>query len=296
MGSLAATTRLQRTSKYGLDDFLETNALPEDCDVFSKTTVNGPVVAQSPEEAAGMFATTGELMSRFLDIDGHGGRTVIHFPFNTTNSIRSNPTYLKIDEISIQDRVDQLKDLSQEERTLLEEHAASFYGIPPDQAAFSEVLHTYALCNFDPQMVEEATLKYKLSRGMTALALAILDDFRGDRLFSSPVKSITQTDGEYGAAVVLESGRKYHANVIVSTIPMNVVLSTHFDPPLSPLRISAFTDGIVATKIDKLLATTSADLPNGFHISCEGGDMPLSSGFADGVQDAQTILTLPARY
>ncbi|KAM5349065.1 hypothetical protein ACJ41O_008888 [Fusarium nematophilum] len=119
-----------------------------------------------------MQDTTIMLMCKFLDIDGHGGRTVIPFPLNTTNSVRSNPKYPNIDKLSIKDRVDQLEDLSSDERAMLLEHAASFYGIPPDQAAFSGVLDTYSLCNFQPRMIEEATMKYKLSRGASALSLA----------------------------------------------------------------------------------------------------------------------------
>ncbi|KAM5353229.1 hypothetical protein ACJZ2D_016874 [Fusarium nematophilum] len=129
-----------------------------------------------------MQDTTIMLMCKFLDIDGHGGRTVIPFPLNTTNSVRSNPKYPNIDKLSIKDRVDQLEDLSSDERAMLLEHAASFYGIPPDQAAFS------------------------------------------------------------GA--------------------------------------------------DKRLATTANDLSHGFNISCEGGNMPFASGFADGVHGGQSLLIL----
>lgn len=276
--------------RYGLDRFIETKAAPDGCTIFSKATQSGPLVASSPEEAAEMFSGIERLMSKFLDIDGHGGQSVIPFPFNTPNSLQINSSYGEIDRLSIQDRVNDLDTLSTEEKHTLMEHAASFYGIPPDQAAFSEVLHTYALCNFKPEMIEEATMKFKLECGTTAFARAILDDYRGDRLFSSPVKSITQTP-DIGASVLLESGQTFNAKVVVSTIPLNVIQNINFDPPLSELRHAAFTTGIVATNIDKLLATTSASLPTGYNISCEGGDMPFASGFSDITQDDRPLLT-----
>lgn len=275
--------------KYGLDDFVETNTAPEGCPIYSKVMRSDPVAISSPEQAAEAFSGAEKLMSKFLNVDGQGGRTVIPFPFHTLNSVRNSPLYAKLDELSIQDRVNQLEELSEEEKHVLIKHAASFYGIPPDLASFSEVLRTYALCNFKPEMIEEATMKFKLARGTTAFARAILDDFRGDRLLSSPVKSI-QT-GDTSASVLLESGRQFHANAIISTIPLNVLHNVHFDPPLSALRQSAHKDGVVAARVDKLLTTTSTSLPTGFNISCEGGDVPLASGFADGVQGGQPLLT-----
>lgn len=169
------------------------------------------------------------------------------------------------------------------------EHAASFNGIPPEEAAFSEILHTYALYNFNPGMIEEATMKFKLAHGTAAFARAILQDYHGHRVFCSPVQGISQSGNT--CTVILESGREYGAQAIISTIPWNMLPSITFEPLLSALRQDAFSIGNVPTKIDKLLATTSTDLPNGFNISCEGGDMPFASGFKDGEQGGQPLLT-----
>ncbi|TIC96213.1 Monoamine oxidase N [Colletotrichum higginsianum] len=281
--------------RYGLDDFLETQAFPQGCAAFSKCNVADKLMVQSPEEATEMSATTERLMAQFLDVDGYGGRTVIPFPFNIPNSVRDSPSYREIDRLSVADRVKELKDLTNEEKAILREHAASFFGTAPDQTSFSEVIHTYALCNFQPHMIEEATMKYKLSKGISALALAILEDYRGDRLLSSPVKSITQTNAAYGACVTLETGKKYRSKTIITTIPINVISSIQFDPPLSPLRSAAFSDGVTAAKIDKIMMTTSRNLNSGFSISCEGGDMPFTSGFGDRLPNGDPLLTFLCR-
>lgn len=101
--------------KCGLDDFVETQALPERCSVFSQVMASGPLTVASPDEAAETFATIEKLMSKFLDIDSQGGHSVIPFPFSTPRSIRSSPSYIEIDGLSIQDRVNQLQDLSDED-------------------------------------------------------------------------------------------------------------------------------------------------------------------------------------
>uniref|UniRef100_L2GIL9 Amine oxidase n=1 Tax=Colletotrichum fructicola (strain Nara gc5) TaxID=1213859 RepID=L2GIL9_COLFN len=230
--------------RYGLDDFIETNAVPEGCTIYSKANATDPVISRSSQEANKTLAKIEMLMARLLDVDGKGGRTVIPFPFDTRSSMRNNTLYSQIDELSIKDRVAQMTDLSQEERIMIEAHASSFFGIPSNDAAFSAVLYTYALCSFDPKTTEDAIMRYKLSKGTTSLALAILNDFKGHRIFSSLVKSISQTDEPYGVSVTLESGKEFNSKAIITTIPMTILSRTEFNPPLSLLRqAAAFADG-----------------------------------------------------
>lgn len=274
--------------RYGLDDFVETHAHPDGCPSFSKTTGDGPLVAADPGEAEEVMAATEALMARFLDIDGQGGRSVIPYPFNTPNTLRANPSYADVDRLSVSDRVEQLP-LSAEEKEALMAHAASFYGVPPTEAAYAEVLHTFALCGFRSEMMDEATMKYKLASGMTAFANAILRDVPGHRLFSSPVQSITDTGDS--CLVQLQSSRQFRARAVVSTVPWNVLSSVRFEPPLSALRRDALANGALPARTDKLLATTSSPLPYGLDVSCEGGELPLTMGFADGVQAGEPLLT-----
>ncbi|KAI8314185.1 Monoamine oxidase N [Colletotrichum sp. SAR11_240] len=277
--------------RYGLDDFIETNAVPEGCTIYSKANAADPVISRNSQEANKTLAKIEMLMARLLDVDGKGGRTVIPFPFDTRSSMRNNTLYSQIDELSIKDRVAQMTDLSQEERIMIEAHASSFFGIPSNDAAFSAVLYTYALCSFDPKTTEDAIMRYKLSKGTSSLALAILNDFKGHRIFSSLVKSISQTDEPYGVSVLLESGKEFYSKAVITTIPMTVLSRTEFNPPLSLLRRAAFKEGVVPTKMGKLLATTSTSLPGGYNIVCDGGSLPFASAFADGMRSGEPLLT-----
>lgn len=278
--------------KYGLDKFLITDSRPEGCETVSKPNRAEPASVTSAEQAEQDFGQMEALLGKFMDIDQQGGRSVIPYPFDVGASIAANPQYPAIDRLSIADRVEQLQDISDEERAALKEHAGSFFGTPPEVGSFTEVLHTFALSCFNAQMIEETTMKFKIASGTTALALAILDDFTGDRLLSSPVTQITQREGSYPIAISTKSGSSFRAKKVISTIPINVLSSIDFQPPLSDLQNEAFRTGITFARTDKLLCKTSLDLSNGFSVSCEGGDMPFSSGFVDGKGEDQTLVLL----
>ncbi|GFN20675.1 hypothetical protein AtubIFM55763_009864 [Aspergillus tubingensis] len=283
--------------RYDLANFQETVAFPENGEFVVKESRSHPARVQDSAEGQVMMERLEGLMEKFFDVDGQGGRSVIRFPFSTASSVEQNPDYLELDKLSLADRIAQLDGCSQEERSMLSAHTASFYGVSPEKVSFAEVLHTHALCNFDPAMMEIATMKYKIARGTTAFARAILDDYKGARIFGSPVTSITQTGGEfpdYPVIVTLKDGNQFVSKFVISTIPINVISSITFDPPLSTLQREAFATGVTPAKSDKLLVCTSSDLRNGFNVTCEGGDMPYTSGFTDGKHGNHTLLTLLA--
>ncbi|RDW93689.1 flavin monoamine oxidase family protein [Aspergillus mulundensis] len=261
--------------RYGLDDFKETVAFPENCECAEKPWRNEPVVVHSPVEGAAMMEQMEALMAKFFDVDGEGGRSVIPFPFNMASSIRHNPAYLHIDQLSLSDRVDQIEGLDEEQRAMLRAHVASFNGTAPEICSFGEALHTHALCNYDPAMSETATMRYKIAAGTTGFALVILNDFKGHRILNSPVQAIAQAEGEdHPVTVTLKSGEQYRSKAVISTIP------------------EAFSQGSTPATTDKLLVYTSTEFKNGFNISCEGGDMPYASGFIDGMAGGESLLTL----
>ncbi|RSL92663.1 hypothetical protein CDV31_015070 [Fusarium ambrosium] len=194
-------------TRYSLDDFVETKSMPEGCEVFSKPSRQTPATAQSPTEAEKFFGEMEVLMNEFYNVDGRG--VAQFYPFPSTP-----PTLWHL--------------IRKEQRHALMEHATSFFGIPPDRVAFTEVLRTIALCNFSSSMIEEATMKWKIAKGTTALALAILKDFKGDRIFSSPVRSISQGEGTHPVTVTLESGKQIRSRFAISTIPWNILPSIQF--------------------------------------------------------------------
>ena len=189
---------------------------------------------------------------------------------------------------------------------MLRAHAASFYGVEPEKASFLEVLQTHALCGFDQAMMETATMKFKIKRGTTALARAILDEYTGHKIFSAPVAAVIQDSNPgsqhghgFPVAVKLKSGEVYQARSVVSTVPVNVIDSIAFEPPLSERRKGAFTSGVTSARTDKLLVCTSSQFEHGLNVSCEGeaegNELPFTSGFTDGAHGDHALLTILTR-
>ncbi|KAH8424215.1 flavin monoamine oxidase family protein [Aspergillus melleus] len=277
--------------RYGLDKFDITTPSSKNGEVLVKRLRNESVRIETQKDQEATMADTTSAMMELLDFDGQGGRGVVAFPFDTRSSAAANPDYLAVDKLSIAERANQLANLNETQKEGVIELASSFFGISGEEASFLELLHMNSLCYFNDALVEEATMKYKISDGTSALALAMLNDFKGHRIMSAPVSAITQQPD--GCMVTLSSGKQFLGSKVISTIPANVALSIHYDPPLSDVRQEGLSQGFTPGKIDKILATTSRNLKDGLSITCEGGDMPFLSGFADGVQlKDQSLITM----
>ncbi|KAE8147811.1 hypothetical protein BDV25DRAFT_142377 [Aspergillus avenaceus] len=277
-------------AKFEMDEFEVTHPYAKSGEVHVKRSKDESVQVRGHHTA---MPDTADAMAKLLDVDGNGGKSVVSFPFNTRSSVAANPAYMEADKLSVVDRAGQI-DVTEEQRKAVVELASSFFGLLGEETSFLELLHMNSLCSFNEALVEEATMRYKISRGASALALAILGDFKGHRMMSSPVTAISQTQD--GCKVTLSSGKELFSDKVVSTIPANVALSIQYNPPLSSLSQEALTNGLSAARIDKVLATTSKNLDEGLHVMCEGGDMPCLNGFADGRhQKDQSLITLLAK-
>ncbi|RAH61617.1 flavin-containing amine oxidase [Aspergillus piperis CBS 112811] len=204
--------------RYDLAHFQETVAFLENGEFMVKESRSHPARVQDSAEGQFIMERLEGLMEKFFNVDGQGGR--------------SSPDYLELDKLSLADRISQLDGCGQEEMSMLSAHPASFYGVSPEKVSFAEVLHTHALCNFDPAMMEIATMRYKIARGTTAFARANLDDDKGAQIFGSPVTSSTQTGGkfpDYPVTVTLEDGNQFVSRFVISTIPINVISSITFE-------------------------------------------------------------------
>ncbi|PYH29240.1 flavin monoamine oxidase family protein [Aspergillus neoniger CBS 115656] len=240
--------------RYDLANFQETVAFTENGEFVFKESRSHPARVQDSAEGHFIMERLEGLMEKFFDVDGQGGRIVIRFPFSTASSVEQSPDYLELDKLSLADRISQLDGCDQEERSMLSAHTASFYGVSPEKVSFAEVLHTHALCNFDPAMMEIATMKYKIARGTTAFARAILDDYKGARIVGSPETSITQTGGEfpdYPVTVILKDGNQFVSKFVISTIPINVISSITFPEAYRVIRDILIYFRISSTKADK---------------------------------------------
>lgn len=231
--------------RYGLkDDVVMTRTENGGCDYFVLHTNAGSRTV-SHKEAGDM---TARAWKAFINIDGNDGRDVCPKPYSILGNSRVSAEKIKvIDQLSCQDRIDQIKhQLTPEELALIESLIPHCGGASPENMAFLELLRAQALQGWGPDNFEEFWTLYRFREGQSSLARRIFDDAVRLGLqysFNTPIKSIIDHDGVV-SLVAIDDG-VYRAQRVVNTIPLAVLGSVHFDPPFSPLRQEAIKIGQV---------------------------------------------------
>ncbi|KAK1506106.1 lysyl oxidase-like protein 2/3/4, partial [Colletotrichum tamarilloi] len=151
----------------------------------------------------------------FFSIDGLSSRELMPYPHDP---FRLPALWTKYDHLSAKDRLDQL-DVSQRDKDLFDAMISSFGAVPGSECGFTEVLRWYALGGHSMAGTFELAGMYKLGGGgMTSLARAILDDYRGHVVLNAVVEKVEQR----GSTVVVstKNGRRFEAKYCISTIPL----------------------------------------------------------------------------
>ncbi|KAL2880206.1 hypothetical protein SGCOL_004593 [Colletotrichum sp. CLE4] len=152
----------------------------------------------------------------FFSIDGLSSRELMPYPHDP---FRLPETWIKYDHLSAKDRLDQLLDVSQHDKDVFDAMISSFGAVPGSECGFTEVLRWYALGGHSMAGTFELAGMYKLGGGgMTSLARAILDDYRGHVLFDTVVEKVEQQ----GLTVVVstKNGSQFEAKYCISTVPL----------------------------------------------------------------------------
>lgn len=231
--------------RYGLkDEVVRTRNEEGGCNYFVLKTKAGSRTV-SHKEAGEMSARAWKI---FINIDGNDGRDICPLPYSSLgNQFVSSEQVKAVDQLSCQDRIDQIKhQLTEEETALIESLIPHIGGACPADMGYFDMLRCQALQGWSPDNFEEFWTLYKIREGQSALARRIFDDAVRLGLqytFSSPVKSITDRDGI--VSVGITDDRVYRAKRIVNTMPLLVLDTIRFDPPLSPLRQEAIKVGQV---------------------------------------------------
>src|SRR6476661_8077677 len=139
-----------------------------------------------------------------------------------------------IDHVSVQERIREQFPAGAR-RDILESFWALNFNGPLENAALTQALRWVALTNGDWAVNFEACATYKIQGGTAALAEAILEDSRAAVDFGFAVEGMTDD----GGSVTLRStdGRTISARAAIVTVPLPVLGTIDFQPPLPPAKM-----------------------------------------------------------
>jgi hypothetical protein len=235
--------------RYKMDrDLITTGS--EDKTTKGYYTINVPGATPrklSHEEAGSMQAKAWDM---FVDVDGQAGRTLCPLPHSMLdNPIVSRAVVERWDALSCHDRLEQIKHrLTAEEYGLLASLLVHISGGDLRNSGLWDMIRSHALLMHSSDNFTDVWLRYKLRDGQTELAKRMFDDARNNGLewrFSAPVLSVKQAAADAGNVKVTVSAEgskeetSFVARKVISTIPLNVLRTVSFSPPLSPRRREA---------------------------------------------------------
>jgi hypothetical protein len=186
-----------------------------------------------------------------------------------------------VDRLSATDRLEQIGHLlTAEERGVLEALLLHISGGHLDTTATWDLVHANALQGHTSANFGEIWTTYKLRQGQSGLARAMFDEacVHGmDYAFETPIQTVRDLDDI--VEVVTTDGRTFRARRVISTIPLNVLHTIKFDPPVSKTRAEAFKQGHV-NHMQKIHAEVKGDMAswNGLKYPAK-----LMFGYSDGL-------------
>jgi monoamine oxidase len=205
---------------------------------WSELTRYGIGVVPSPTPVRGYWISGGTVQSGTADdllglIDrGMAGSTaeaLDYFP-QPYRPLLEGDRLAEVDGLTIREKLEQL-DLSPEEFDAVEGMWATNFSGRTEDGGYAQGLRWCALSGGSWQLMFEACATYKIVGGTRGLIEAIAADAGVEIRTKARVVSVEQDDD--GATVTLEDGSAVTSAAVVVTLPLNVVDSVTFDPPLS---------------------------------------------------------------
>lgn len=171
-------------------------------------------------------------LEKFVNVDGAMGRNIMPQPHDMFH----NEDVRAYDNMSAQDRLNQIAcDLTPDERTTLEAFILLCSGGTLSNMSFMEFLHWWAICGYTYQGCLDMLITYKFRDGQSSFARKFFDEAVAtgnlSYSFSTPVTSIEDRSGV--VTVTSRKGDCFNGLRIVSTIPLNVLSTIQFSPPLT---------------------------------------------------------------
>ena len=142
------------------------------------------------------------------------------------------------DSLSVADRFAAL-DLTPLQRTSIGGFLEILSMNQPENASYVEMMRCWSLTGWNYEIFNDTAARYKFTNGTGELVDAIAQDGGFDVALNTSVASVQQSEG--GVVVSTTDGEVVNAKRAVVTIPLNLLNSVSFDPPLSAAKQEAAT-------------------------------------------------------
>lgn len=183
-------------------------------------------------------------LRKLVNVDGAYGKNIM--PFSHTANFSSDA--LKFDRMSVAERLTEIQDsLTSNERLAVESFVLLCSGGTLETTSFFEFLHWWALCAYSYEGCIDYLVRYKFRRGQSSFAIRFFNEALATGnltyAFDSPIATVENASA--GVKVTTRSGSMFQAKRMISTIPLNVLNSITFNPPLPNGKQSAANTGHV---------------------------------------------------
>ena len=191
-----------------------------------------------------LMAVLCKAMDKYSDIDGAQGRKVFPLPHTPLAALETLQLYEKL---SLKDRLNQISasfgDDKEEILQIMDAHLTANTQSSIENGGFIDHLIWWVITECDTNRLFETTSRYTIREGTNALAEAILKDCQNAKLLlSMPVISIDRTNGK-SVTVRTKTGQSFTARATIITVPLNVLKTIEFSPPLASEKQRAINEG-----------------------------------------------------
>lgn len=213
--------------------------------IWSEITRYGETIFPSPVTDQAYWLSEGTVHSGSeADLDAklaapmakvfEGSRELFPNPYDPLRVLKDGPAEVA-DQMRRFDDMSPLECLegagfSQEEVDLVSGYWAAGYIGNPHTASSLMAKQWAALSDHRLSLVDEQTLRFKLTNGMRSLYEPMAADFRGEIRLSTPVTKISHTFS--GATVTLDTGEELTCDAVIVTVPVGALDTIDFEPGL----------------------------------------------------------------
>lgn len=258
------------------------------CQSASQLTYTpGATPRKLSHEEAGKIAARG--WDIFVNVDGENCRKICPLPHSQLGNILIDRNEVeRYDKISCRERYDAIKHLlTAEEAGVLMALLLHISGGTMENSSLWDMIRSHALMSYNSDNFGPIWTTFKLREGQSELAYRIFQDSVDHGLqyaFKTPIHGINQRSNGQSqlVEVVTVPGAIHRARHVVSTIPLNVLRTIDFHPPLSAKRQEAIEIGHV-----NFMTKIHAEVEGSGLASWNGMKFPnlLMFGYGDGVTE-----------